>query len=97
MTCQRLQSPPLTFPGPTALATWTNPEGGFFLWVTFNNAIDTSKLFEVAVAQGVAFIPGRAFSVSGSFGNALRLCCASQTPERIEVGHARLATVLKEL
>jgi 2-aminoadipate transaminase len=65
--------------------------------VTFNNAIDTSKLFEVAVAHGVALIPGRAFSVSGSFGNALRLCCASQTPERIEVGHARLATVLKGL
>lgn len=34
---------PLTFPGPTALATWTNPEGGFFRWVTFNNAIDTSN------------------------------------------------------
>jgi len=51
MTCQRLESPPLTFPGPTALATWTSPEGSFFLWVTFNNAIDTSKPFEVAGAK----------------------------------------------
>jgi 2-aminoadipate transaminase len=78
-------------------ATWTNPEGGFFLWVTFKDTVDTSKLFEIAVAQGVAFIPGRAFSVSGRFGNALRLCFASQTPERTEVGIARLAEVLKKL
>lgn len=78
-------------------ATWTSPQGGFFLWVTFGDHVDTTKLFERAVRDGVAFIPGRAFSVSGQFGNALRLCFASQTPERTEVGISRLADSLRGL
>jgi 2-aminoadipate transaminase len=76
-------------------ATWTNPQGGFFLWVTFGKHIDTSNLFEIGVQNGVAFIPGRAFSVAGHFGNALRLCFASQTPDRTELGISRLADSLK--
>jgi 2-aminoadipate transaminase len=78
-------------------ATWTNPQGGFFLWVTFGEHIDTSQLFEVGVKNGVAFIPGRAFSVGGHFGNALRLCFASQTPERTELGISRLADSITAL
>jgi 2-aminoadipate transaminase len=74
------------------VATWTNPEGGFFLWVTMSEGVDTQRLFEVGLAEGVAFIPGRAFSPGGSFGNALRLCFASTTPERTAVGVARLRT-----
>ena len=74
------------------VATWTNPEGGFFLWVTMAEDVDAQRLFEVGLAQGVAFIPGRAFSPGGSFGNALRLCFASTTPERTAVGVARLRT-----
>lgn len=82
------------------LGTWTDPAGGFFLWVTLADEIDTGRLFEVGLAEGVAFIPGRAFSPGGSFGNALRLCFASTTPERTAVGVARLRgafdTVLQE-
>lgn len=79
----------------SAEATWTHPRGGFFLWLTLGEHIDTSKLFEQAVQNGVAFIPGSAFSVTGQFGNALRLCFASQTPERTELGLSRLARTLK--
>ncbi|MFE4545408.1 PLP-dependent aminotransferase family protein [Arthrobacter sp. NPDC056727] len=81
----------------SGVATWTHPQGGFFLWLTFGDNVDTSKLFDVAVQNGVAFIPGRAFSVTGQFGNALRLCFASQTPERTELGISRLAEALKAL
>jgi 2-aminoadipate transaminase len=81
----------------SGLATWTNPQGGFFLWLTFGEHVDTSKLFDAAVRNGVAFIPGRAFSVTGQFGNALRLCFASQTPERTELGISRLAEALRAL
>ena len=58
-------------------ARWTEPEGGFFLWVTFEPGVDTQALFPVALAEGVAFIPGNAFSPSGRFPDALRLCFAS--------------------
>jgi 2-aminoadipate transaminase len=72
----------------------TDPEGGYFLWVTFPSHIDTSALFEAALAAGVAYIPGSAFSTTGGFRNALRLCFATSTPERIDEGIARLATVI---
>jgi 2-aminoadipate transaminase len=36
---------------------WTNPEGGMFIWVTFDKDLDTDVLFEKAVANKVAFIP----------------------------------------
>lgn len=73
--------------------TTTDPEGGFFLWLTLQGEdarISTSKLFETALAEGVAFIPGPALSASGRFDDALRLCFASTTPERTEEGIIRL-------
>ena len=44
------------------IARWTDPEGGFFCWVTLDNGVDATELFERALAEGVAFIPGSAFS-----------------------------------
>jgi 2-aminoadipate transaminase len=74
-------------------ARWTDPEGGFFCWVTLDN-VDATALFEPALAEGVAFIPGSAFSPSGRFGNALRLCFASTPPDRIHEGVARLRSAV---
>jgi 2-aminoadipate transaminase len=79
------------------IATWTDPAGGFFLWVTLPSDVDTGKLFEVALAEGVAFIPGSAFSPSGRFGNALRLCFASTTPDRTVEGVRRLRRAIDVL
>lgn len=79
------------------IARWTDPEGGFFLWVTLENGVDTSELFEIALAEGVAFIPGPAFSPTGRFHDALRLCFASTPPDRIHEGVARLRRAADKL
>ncbi|MEU8222819.1 PLP-dependent aminotransferase family protein [Kribbella sp. NPDC048915] len=76
---------------------WTDPEGGFFLWVTLDNGVDTEELFEVALAEGVAFIPGPAFSPTGRFQNAFRLCFASTAPDRITEGVVRLRRAVDKL
>ncbi len=78
----------------------TDPEGGFFLWVTLRDEfaeIDTRELFEVALADGVAFIPGPALSPGGRFRNSMRLCFASSTPERIDEGVRRLTASLEKM
>lgn len=72
----------------------TDPDGGFFLWVTFAQqfaSLDAEELFPSALADGVAYIPGPAFTTDGSMRNALRLCFATSSPERIAEGVARLA------
>lgn len=77
--------------------TMTDPDGGFFLWLTLQGEdaqTSTSALFETALAEGVAFIPGPALSAAGHFDDALRLCFASSSPERIEVGVQRLTRAL---
>jgi 2-aminoadipate transaminase len=73
--------------------SYTQPEGGFFLWATFQNElshIDTQDLFRVALAEGVAYIPGTAFTIDNSKNDALRLCFATSSPERIREGISRL-------
>lgn len=75
----------------------TDPDGGFFLWVTLHGPDterSTSDLFELALREGVAFIPGPAFSPSGKFDDSLRLCFATSSPARIEEGVQRLTRVL---
>jgi len=79
------------------IARWTDPEGGLFVWVTFDPAVDTEALFEVALAEGVAYIPGNAFSPSRRFPDALRLCYASTPPARIHEGVARLRAAVDRL
>lgn len=77
--------------------TTTNPEGGFFLWLTLQGEdarISTRRLFETALAEGVAFIPGPALSAEGRFDDALRLCFATSTPERTDEGIVRLRRAL---
>lgn len=79
-------------------AVVTDPEGGFFCWVQLvgrNAGIDVTRLFEVALAEGVAIIPGPALSPSGRFHDAFRLCFASTEPERTRVGVERLARAIE--
>lgn len=75
----------------------TDPEGGFFLWLTLQGEdarVSTQRLFEIGLAEGVAFIPGPALSPGGRFDDALRLCFASTGVERIEEGVRRLTGAL---
>ena len=55
-------------------ATWTEPRGGFFTWVTLPGSLDTTALLPAAEARGMAYVPGRRFYVAGDGGrSSLRL------------------------
>lgn len=76
----------------------TDPEGGFFVWITFADAVvETEALFETALAEGVAYIPGPAFSTNDNFHDSLRLCFATSTPDRIDEGIARLKSAVDKI
>ena len=47
-----------------AEATWTQPEGGLFIWATLPDYIDTTDLLARALQRNVAFVPGRAAPTS---------------------------------
>jgi 2-aminoadipate transaminase len=46
---------------PERNVTWTQPEGGMFLWVSMPQNVDTRRLFHTALKFKVAFVPGDAF------------------------------------
>ena len=48
-----------------AEATWTEPEGGLFIWATLPDYIDTGDLLAKALRADVAFVPGQAAYVDG--------------------------------
>ena len=76
--------------------TWTRPEGGFFVWVTLPEGVDTYPLLHKAIDAGVVFIPGAAFTPSDEPSNKLRLAFSAVPPEAITEGVRRLAQVLRE-
>jgi DNA-binding transcriptional MocR family regulator len=75
--------------------TWTRPEGGLFVWVTFPEGTDTARLLDRSVAEAkVAFVPGRAFHADGSGGNTARFSFSLASEDQIDAGIAALAELI---
>jgi 2-aminoadipate transaminase len=72
----------------------TRPDGGFYLWITLPDGIDSKAMLPLAVKELVAYTPGTAFYGDGTGQNKLRVCYSFPTPENIKVGIKRLATVI---
>jgi len=76
--------------------TWTRPQGGLFLWVTFPEDIDAADLLKVAVQdQKVAFVPGTSFFADGSVHNTARFNFSYCNEQTIEEGIGRLGIALR--
>jgi len=68
-------------------ATWTRPEGGYFVWVDLPEAVDTADLLLQAEAAGVTFVKGTDFFPRGHGGeHALRLAFSFVSPAEIAEG-----------
>ena len=78
-----------------AEARWSRPEGGLFLWVELPERLSAEDLFEDAIAERVAFVPGTSFFACERKLNFMRLNFSNQKPEMIEEGIKRIASVLK--
>jgi 2-aminoadipate transaminase len=76
--------------------TWTTPQGGFFLWVTLPDGLDSVEIVAECRKRKVDYIPGPSFFSDGSGRNSLRLSYSAVTEDEIDTGIARLAEVVKE-
>ncbi|MBM3264570.1 MAG: PLP-dependent aminotransferase family protein [candidate division Zixibacteria bacterium] len=74
--------------------TWTRPEGGFYLWVTLPEGVNTTPMLEWAIQnEKVAYVAGPPFYADGRGQNQFRLCFSFINPEKIEEGIRRLSRV----
>lgn len=76
--------------------TWTNPNGGFYVWVTLPDPLDSKAMLPRAVKELVAYTPGTAFFADGDGRQNMRLSFCYPTPEHIRIGIRRLATVIRD-
>jgi 2-aminoadipate transaminase len=77
-------------------ASWTEPEGGLFVWATLPPYIDTSDLLAKALREDVAFVPGQAAYVDGRGRNSMRLNFSGGSEEEIREGIRRIGKVIAE-
>jgi 2-aminoadipate transaminase len=76
--------------------TWTEPQGGLFVWARLPEFIDTTDLLARALREQVAFVPGRGAYLDGRGGSEMRLNFSGVGDEDIREGVRRIGKVVRE-
>ena len=77
-------------------AQFDDPKGGIFLWIKLPDGVDAAKLYQPALAAGIAINPGPEWSVNKAHARSrLRLCFANLSHEEIHQGVVALADVCR--
>lgn len=79
------------FPPGTRLS---QPQGGLVLWVELPGNADSQRVYEAALANGIAVMPGDLFSASGRYRNALRINCGNPWTPLMEDAIKRLGALV---
>jgi len=72
----------------------TKPIGGFFLWLSLPEGLNSKEMLPLAVNELVAYTPGTAFYGDGRGANNIRVCFSHPTAANVKVGIQRLAKVV---
>jgi DNA-binding transcriptional MocR family regulator len=75
--------------------SWTHPQGGFFVWATLPEGLDSKAMAPRAIGNRVAYVPGTGFYADGSGHRHMRLSYCYPEPARIREGVRRLASVME--
>ena len=67
------------------------PDGGMFLWSSFPAIADTTELLRRAVDEGVAFVPGNAFTIDQVPDSKARFSYSTLSPAQLGEAAERLA------
>lgn len=75
-------------------ATWTEPQGGLFIWASLPAVIDTTDLLAKALSANVAFVPGAGAFLDGRGHNSMRLNFSGVDEDKIAEGVRRIGEVI---
>ncbi|WP_222710889.1 PLP-dependent aminotransferase family protein [Quadrisphaera setariae] len=78
-------------------STWTDPDGGMFVWARLPGGVDTAALLPAALEHDVAFVPGAPFYAGAPDRSTLRLSFTTHSPERTREGLSRLGSALGQV
>jgi 2-aminoadipate transaminase len=75
--------------------TWTTPAGGFYIWLTAPDGVDTVALSAAARKRKVAYVPGRPFYPRDEGAAQIRLAYSRVADDLIDEGIRRIAGVIR--
>lgn len=81
----------------TSGTTWTHPQGGLFLWLTFPEGVSAKKVFNKCIEKNVAGVIGDAFYPNGKTDRNMRINYSNMDDVRIVEGIKRMAEAIKEV
>ena len=81
------------FPAGTRI---TRPAGGILLWVELPAKTDALRLYQMALAERIAILPGKIFSPSNRFRNHVRINCGHTWDEVHERALLRLGRLCED-
>jgi 2-aminoadipate transaminase len=73
---------------------WTTPRGGFYVWLTAPDGVDTVALSAAARDRKVAYVPGRPFYPGDAGAAQIRLAYSRVADDLIDEGIRRIGEVL---
>lgn len=73
----------------------TSPRGGMFMWAELPEGLSSEELFQMAIEENVAFVPGSPFYTAEGKRNTLRLNYTNSDATMIEEGIKRLGKIMK--
>lgn len=82
-----------TFP---AGASWSRPDGGYFLWVDLPEGVKVDALASRAAETGVQFVKGTDFYAGEGGEESMRLAFSFPSVDEIRAGIGRLGTLVRE-
>ncbi len=78
-----------------AYVRWSEPKGGFYIWLTLPGGADATEILKRAIAGGAVFVTGSTFDPEGSRNNTMRLSYCNNAPEEIERGIPIVADAIR--
>jgi 2-aminoadipate transaminase len=76
--------------------TWTEPKGGFYIWLKLPPQIDIMDVLKKSIEKGAVFVVGKTFDPDGKDNSHFRLAYSHTPEEKIEKGIQILGDCLKE-
>ncbi len=77
-------------------ASWTKPQGGFFIMATLPEYIDAEVMLLDVIKENVAYVPGSPFFADGEGKNTMRLSFCYPSPKDIKEGVKRIGKVIEK-
>jgi DNA-binding transcriptional MocR family regulator len=82
------------FPADTGIS---EPQGGSVLWIEMPRAVDSERLFDAALEQGISIMPGDVFAAGKRYRNFIRLSFGHPWSEAMDQGIETLGRLVHEM